>query len=251
MDRPERQPQDQPDQRTGARSQQLRPRVRQQPGQRNRGVQRQPDLDRAPGGDGGEIAVDNTTSPPTLYRDHGLPGGSTANTSFFQQSINGGLSWTNDDPWDATATDNGGSILPWSSTPSNPIASWSAPTGSTKHSTRGRAGADQLPEDRQLQLLRMEQQCADHGVAIAPDPTPNTSTPRPPTAISSSRNSTTASTWAQRDVTIGSNYIGGPETQSWSIPTTPYGLHGPCRLRSGTDAGHVFMSTNGGQPGKT
>ena len=204
------------------------------------------------GGDGGSIAVDNTTSPPTLYRVTAFEPGSAANTSFLQQSINGGVSWTNETLGIATATDNGGEYPPLVLDSSDPDELLVGTDHVYESTDQGQVWTPiSFPKVGNFSFSGWNSSSPITALAIsqAPDPITGFQVIYAATAdghIFVSNNN--GSTWIQRDVTIGSNYIGGPETQFLIDPNNPNTVYTVrAAFNSGSDAGHVFMSTNGGQ----
>ena len=203
------------------------------------------------GGDGGPIALDNSTSPPTLYRVTAFSPGSAANTSFLQQSINGGVSWTSETTGIATATDNGGAYPPLVLDPTNPFMLLVGTDHVYESSNHGFTWTPvSFPKIGNFSFSGWNSSSPITALAIAPSD-PNTIYAATADGhIFVTHNAQTATgnvTWTQIDVTIGTTYIGGPETQFLVDPTDPNTVYTVrAAFNSGTNAGHVFESTNGG-----
>jgi hypothetical protein len=199
------------------------------------------------GGDGGPIVVDNTTTPPTLYRVTAFKVGSAANTTFLQQSINGGRSWTSETLGITTALDNGGAYPPLVIDPSNPDRLL---VGTDHVYESLNQGATWLP----ISFPKIGNFSFSGWNSSAPI-TALTIAPSDPNTIYAATadghvfvTNNDGNTWTQRDVTVGGNYIGGPETQFVVDPNNPGTVYTVrAAFNYGTDSGHVFMSTNGGQ----
>ena len=203
------------------------------------------------GGDGGPIAVDDTTSPPTLYRVTGFKVGSAANTSFLQQSINGGTSWTNITSGIATASDNGGAYPPLVIDQSDPDHLLVGTDSVYETFDQGAIWTPiSFPQIGNFSFSGWNSSAPITALAISKTPDPNTGLQVIYAATADGHifvSNNDGVTWNQRDVTIGGNFIGGPETQFLVDPNNPDTVYTVrAAFNSGTDAGHVFMSTDGG-----
>jgi hypothetical protein len=204
------------------------------------------------GGDGGAIAVDNTTSPPTLYRITSFAAGQATNAGFLQQSINGGASWTNITTGINIAGDNGGTYPPLVLNTTNPSTLLVGTNEVYETTDQGLIWTPiSFAKIGNFSFSGWNSNAPITALAISQAPDPNTGFQDIYAATADGHifvSSNNGSTWVQRDVTIGTNYIGGPETQILVDPNNPdlvYTVR--AAFNSGTDAGHVFMSTNAGQ----
>jgi hypothetical protein len=203
------------------------------------------------GGDGGGVLVD-PTRPTTLYRSTFFKPLSAANVSFFQRSLDGGATWTNQTAGITTATDLGGAYAPFVIDPTN--------------SSRLLIGTDHVYES------------INQGLTWTPISLPKTG-PNPfsgwnsnaavtalaisvsdPTTIYASTadgkifvSNSDGSTWSERDVTVGGRLIDGTFGQVLIDPSNRDVAYVVRSSFNSVDIlgnplnGHVFKTTDGGR----
>jgi hypothetical protein len=200
------------------------------------------------GGDGGNVEVDSSTVPLTLYRDTFFKtgSGSANNTTFFQGSFDGGVTWLTEVAGIGTATDNGQAYPPFVLDPSNPNRLLLGTDHVYESLNQGLSWTPiSLPKAGTNVFSGWNSNAAVTALAISPAD-PNTiyaATADGHVFVTSND----GKTWSQHDITINGVDIGGPET-SFALdlkdPKIAYTVR--AAFNGGTSVGHVFETLNGG-----